>query len=466
MKLRYITLAILSAFAVSSCSKFLDTKSDGQLETLDEFITTDADAKLVLNGAYDVMGNVFDGDIQSMAELISSNAGRPNSDDWRAVWSRETTFFNGTINGHYTDVYRIINRANLVMEYIDRQTETPDLMQMKAEAHFLRGLAHFAVLKVYAQPWGFTSNNSHAGIVLRDTPSSEPKGRSTVAECYSYIQGDLFYAYSNLPATNGIYATKYAAAASLAYTYYMQNNYQKVVDYTTEIIESGLFSLAPDVDVFYAMNDSNMIYNTPEGIFFAHSNADLSDARNDGFRNSYMPGTSPTVFSMSTEFLQFMQFNAVDKRYQVLVQDNANTGQVQSLRFGKSNQNNPFFSVPISRLTVMMLIRAEAYANLNSNLDVAIADIIALRDRAFPDTPFPVADGTAGADLIAIIQEEFRKETFCEGYWIDVERRNGVLGEPVLIRDAPWNCPGMAIQFPNSEGTGADFVFNTEGGCN
>jgi hypothetical protein len=353
-----------------------------------------------------------------------------------------------------------------VLEYIDRQTETPDLMQMKAEAHFLRGLAHFAVLKVYAQPWGFTSNNSHAGIVLRDTPSSEPKGRSTVAECYSYIQGDLFYAYSNLPATNGIYATKYAAAASLAYTYYMQNNYQKVVDYTTEIIESGLFSLAPDVDVFYAMNDSSMIYNTPEGIFFAHSNADLSDARNDGFRNSYMPGTSPTVFSLSTDFLQFMQFNAVDKRYQVLVQDNANTGQVQSLRFGKSNQNNPFFSVPISRLTVMMLIRAEAYANLNSNLDVAIADINALRDRAFPDTPFHVADGTAGADLIAIIQEEFRKETFCEGYWIDVERRNGVLGAPVLIRDAPWNCPGMAIQFPNSEGTGADFVFNPEGGCN
>ena len=114
----------------------------------------------------------------------------------------------------------------------------------------------------------------------------------------------------------------------------------------------------------------------------------------------------------------------------------------------------------------MMLIRAEAYANLNSNLDVAIADINAIRDRAFPDTPFHVADGTSGQALIDIIQEEFRKETFCEGYWIDVERRNGVAGGSVFIRDAPWNCPGMAIQFPNSEGTGADFVFNPEGGCN
>jgi starch-binding outer membrane protein, SusD/RagB family len=458
--------AIAIVISLASCNKFLDTKSDGQIVTLDEFIANTEDAKLVLNGAYDVMGNVFDGDIQSMAELISSNAGRPNSDDWRAVWSRETTFFNSTINGHYTDVYRVINRANLVLEFIDRQTETAELIQMKAEAQFLRGMAHFAVLKVYAQPWGYTSNNSHDGIVIRNTPSSEPKGRSTVADCYSFIQGDLFQAYSNLPVQNGIYATKYAASSILAYTYYLQNNYQKVVEYTTEIIESGLYSLAPDVDVFYALNDSAMIYNTPEGIFFAHSNADLSDARNDGFRNNYMPGTSPTSFSLSLEFLQFMQFNTTDKRYQVLVQNNSNTGQVQSLRFGKSNQNNPFFSVPLTRLTVMMLIRAEAYANLNTNLDVAIADINALRDRAFPDTPFHVAEGTTGQDLITIIQEEFRKETFCEGLWIDVERRNGVAGENVLIRDAPWNCPGMALQFPNSEGTGADFVFNPEGGCN
>lgn len=466
MQFRYITLALAATLGLSSCDKFLDTKSDGQIVTLDEFIASNEDAKLVLNGAYDVMGNVFDGDIQNMAELISSNAGRPNSDDWRAVWSRETTFFNGTINGIYTDAYRIINRANLVMEYIDRQTETEELKRMRAEAHFLRGMAHFAVLKVYAQPWGYTANNSHLGIVIRDTPSSEPKGRSTVAECYSFIQGDLVFAYNNLPETNGIYATKHAAAATLAYTYYMQNDYQRVVEYTTEIINSGLFSLAPDVDVFYALNDSDMVYNTPEGIFFAHSNADLSDARNDGFRNNYMPGTSPTTFSLSTEFLQFMQLNAVDKRYVNLVQNNSNTGQVQSLRFGKSNQNNPFFSVPVSRLTVMMLIRAEAYANLNSNLDVAIADINAIRDRAFPDTPFHVADGTSGQALIDIIQEEFRKETFCEGYWIDVQRRNGVAGGSVFIRDAPWNCPGMAIQFPNSEGTGADFVFNPEGGCN
>jgi starch-binding outer membrane protein, SusD/RagB family len=179
-----------------------------------------------------------------------------------------------------------------------------------------------------------------------------------------------------------------------------------------------------------------------------------------------MPGTSPTTFSLSLEFLQFMQLNGSDRRYQHLVQNNSNTGQVQSLRFGKSNQNNPFFSVPLSRLTVMLLIRAEAYANLNSSLDIAIADINSLRDRAFPGISNHVAEGTSGQDMIDIIQNEFRKETFCEGLWVDVERRNGIAGQPVLIRNAPWDCPGMAIQFPNSEGTGADFVFNPEGGCN
>jgi hypothetical protein len=34
------------------------------------------------------------------------------------------------------------------------------------------------------------------------------------------------------------------------------------------------------------------------------------------------------------------------------------------------------------------------------------------------------------------------------------------------IRNAPWNCPGMVLQFPSSAGTVQGFIFNPEGGCN
>jgi hypothetical protein len=45
-------------------------------------------------------------------------------------------------------------------------------------------------------------------------------------------------------------------------------------------------------------------------------------------------------------------------------------------------------------------------------------------------------------------------------------KRRGAKGENIIIRGAPWNCPGMALQFPNGEFTSALFTGNPEGGCN
>jgi hypothetical protein len=39
------------------------------------------------------------------------------------------------------------------------------------------------------------------------------------------------------------------------------------------------------------------------------------------------------------------------------------------------------------------------------------------------------------------------------------------MGEDILIRDASWDCPGMSLQFSNSENTVDGFVLNEEGGC-
>ena len=53
-----------------------------------------------------------------------------------------------------------------------------------------------------------------------------------------------------------------------------------------------------------------------------------------------------------------------------------------------------------------------------------------------------------------------------EGLWVDQLKRRGARGENINVRNAPWNCNGMAIQCPQSEGTGVSFVFNPQGGCN
>jgi hypothetical protein len=163
-----------------------------------------------------------------------------------------------------------------------------------------------------------------------------------------------------------------------------------------------------------------------------------------------------------------MSLNPADKRFSQLVAMNASQGQWHSLRFGRTAATaNPFFSVPILRLTVLKLIRAESLASMGTNLSTAISDLNDLRERAFPTgTDFQLNPNLTPELVVQQCWEEFRKETFCEGLWLDVIRRRGAAGEDYQIRNAPWNCPGMAIQFPNSEGTGSSFIFNPERGCN
>lgn len=466
---KFLFFLFAGLLVTTGCEKRLELKADNQIASLDELITSGEDAERVLTSAYDVMANVFDGDIQTIAELLSDNAGLTTNNDLRAVYFRETLFFNSTTNGYYGDLYRIVFRANSIIDYIDNATDLSNTRkaELLAEAKFLRALAHFWVLKVYAQPWGYTADNSHLGIVIRDEVSNEPKPRSTVAQCYAFILNDLVEAHADLPVSNGIYATKDAAAAMLAYVYYMQNDYTNCEAYASEVINSGRYTLHADVDVFEALDTTLTFPETSEGIFFAHSYPSLNDARNDNFKG-YIPGTAPASFSMSEEFYNFMSLNPADKRFNQLVAMNASQGQWHSLRFGRSSTTvNQFFSVPILRLSVLKLIRAEALASLGTNLSTAIGDLNDLRERAFPEgTDFELDPNLTATQVVQQCWEEFRKETFCEGLWLDVLRRRGAMGEDIQIRNAPWNCPGMAIQFPNSEGTGSSFIFNPERGCN
>jgi starch-binding outer membrane protein, SusD/RagB family len=464
----YLLVVALVVPAIS-CEKYLEVKAPNQISDINELIQTPEDVPLVLNSAYDVMANAFDGDIQTMAEMLSDNAAEPvNNLDMKAVYDRETTFFNGTINGIYSDMYRTVFRVNLILNSIDNVpgVAQDDKARWVGEAKFLRALSHFYILKVYAQPFGYTADNSHLGIPIREAASATPINRSSVAACYAFIESDLRDAYDALPLANGLYATKDAAAALLSYVLWMQNKYQEAADFAAEIINSGRYTLHPDLDVFEAQDTTNTNPETPEGIFFAHSYLPTSDARNDYYRN-YLPQTTPSMLGMSQEFLQFMQLNPVDKRYTEMVSVNSQSGQVNSLRFGKRLENNPFFSVPLLRLTVVKLIRAFSLIELNTDGLTAIGDLNDLRQRAFPEgVDFAIDPSTSFINLRDIVDEEFRKETFCEGLWIDVLRKRGAQGENVLIRSSPWNCPGMAIQFPNSEGTGAGFIFNPERGCN
>lgn len=466
-KIIYILIAVATAVGFTGCKKWLEVDPEGVI-LAEDAINTPQDIQLLLNSCYDVCGNVFDGNVQNLAELLSDNLARPlNNLDLISVHDREVTFFNSTTNGIYADLYRIVYRSNELIRNVELVPElsASEKQRVIAEARFLRGLAHYWVLKIWCQPWGYTPDNSHLGVVIRDVPSPQPKPRATCAESYAFIIGDLLHAYENLPEVNVGYADRYAAAAMLAKVYFQKMDYSNAVVYSDVVINSGRFSLLENLDAFQAFTaDAYMTPNT-EAIFQINSfvSPALTDVRNEGFRNNYWPGASGSQLSYSPELFNFFNLTPTDGRIGAWL--NQAEGQVQTLKFGTNAAQSFFFNIPLIRLTHIKLIRAEAIALSGGDLSVAIDDINDIRFRAFGAGINELAGSSTAAQIIAAARDEYRKETISEGLRIDQIKRIGASGENILVRGAPWNCPGMAIQFPNSEFTGNEFVGNPEGGC-
>lgn len=143
----------------------------------------------LLNATYDVFANTMNGSVQNLNELLCDNLSAPPTDAgslYFTIYNRGTFSFR-TAGGVLTDLYRIIYRSNLLIENVDR-FESLDKTRMIAEAKFLRGWAHWEIAKLWAQPYGFTPDNSHFGIAIKNSSSYSVELRAKLSEVYTFIE--------------------------------------------------------------------------------------------------------------------------------------------------------------------------------------------------------------------------------------------------------------------------------------
>jgi hypothetical protein len=575
MKKYIIIAASLITLGLVSCEKMLNYPPTGAI-LAEDALKTPEDAQKLLNSCYDVMANVFDGSYQNLAELMSNNLASPNGLDFKAVYNKETNFFTPTTNGVYADLYYAIYRCNSLLENFDLidGLSDADRSRMEAEARFIRAFCHWHVVKIWAQPYGYTSDNSHLGIVIRDKASNEPLPRNTVAEVYNFIVSEMEVAASTLPSSNGNYATTSAAKAALAMIYFQMRDYSKAIQYSDEVINANNFEqysidrfptvsdysirlnlnassnwngaalsihgngglvaafnnnsndtissevsvplisgvtyqlicdvpggkasnisfdvMNPGGEVVYSFNGSLINANKVLATFTAETGgvpaltasnnkesifkivSFSNDVRTDDFIGNYnasgvLPPNltlwSDASFASSNEvevpFVQLINQNSADKRKDAWMATSGS--QITLTKF----QSKVAFNIPLMYQTEMMLIRAEAIAYAQTGrLSEAIADINAIRSRAYSQDNSLSSNATA-EQVKAAARKEYRLETIGEGKWLDQFRRIAIESNTTLkIRTSPWNCPGMALQFPNNEFTSALFVGNPEGGCN
>lgn len=459
MKINSLFLMLVTLTFMQSCSEDLldklPEKTDSQ-SISEEAVRTKDDLKKLLISSYDVVANMYGGQIQNLSELLGDNIDSPaNQNDYIQIYSRKTDIFNGTIGSVYQNAYITIYRAN---QLISKKDDVADIssdekVQLEAEARFLRALSHHGILRLFAQPIGYTPDNSHLGIVLRMKVSQEVGLRSSVKTCYDSILVDLKFAEQNLPENNGVYASKWSAKALLARVYLDLNEFELAASSASEVINSGQFSLLDTTNRFTAGPNTEQVFAT-----VSYNQSSISDERGGAFLNYRSDNNTNPSMRASADFYSYMTSDTNDLRG---INWFRQIGEGTSSIYGVSKFDRSFMWIPILHLTEMKLTRAEALCKSASpDFTTALNDLNDIRTRAGL-----IEVNLSGGSLIESIREERRKELCFEGDRTIQIKRLGASGEPSFSRNAPWNCPGMVLQFPGAENTVIGFVLNPTGGC-
>ena len=451
----------------TSCERILDFKADTTSQIpADSAIVNIADAQQLLVSVYDVTANAFNGGFQNIPEVMSDNLADPLglNGEYAQIYRWTSSFFNGSFGGQYRDAYIAIYRANTLLEEAAslEGATAAEVQRITAEAKFIRALSHYHVVRIWAQPYGYTSDNSHLGVPLKLSADQTPQMRATVAEVYTAIEQDLLDAEQDLPVDNGIFANQMAAKALLAKVYLEMADFSSAKTKALEVINSGVYALEQDLTKRF--NDHANGSLPAEFIFTLVSTNEevagdtLVDERGSGFVGNYRsddPNANPAL-KASADLFASATADTNDLRGNSWY-DTRNAGTPDEL-YMVSKFDASFMDVPLIHLTEMYLIYAECNVRINSDGDGSgLGYINDLRTRA--------GISPLGSLSLNEVMTERRLEMAFEGDRLFQLKRRGVLGEIQKIRGVDWDCPGMVLQFPNFEGTAQGFIYNDEGGC-
>jgi tetratricopeptide (TPR) repeat protein len=440
MKKIYI---VLLSFVFGACADQLDLKPQ---QNLDESmaLANDANVKKALAGAYDALsgfdislaipssGTVWGGDLMMFSELLAANA----EITWvgtfpepREIFGKNILTTNRSVRDNWTSSYNTINIANNVLSAIDKVFDE-DQDRVEGEALFIRGVVYFEIVRFYAKDYnnGNPAANPGVPIVLEPTRSITAESnvsRATVAQVYQQVIDDLTSAEALLPAGNGFYANKVAAAAMLSRLYLQQGDFARARDAANRAIEYDEFALTETFAE--AFNNEE---NSSEDIFALQVSA--QDGNNNMQTYWSIPAFGARDGDVEINAKHLNLYEADDDRLEMFYTGNG------AVRTGKWREQNTV--MPIIRLAEMYITRAETNFRLGTTVgDTPLNDVNLLRNRAGLDDLIVLT--------IADILHERKVELAHEGFAIhDVKRLQlTVDGLPSTANDFIFPIPQREI---------------------
>ncbi len=256
-----ITLLFLMIGFISCDEEILDPINPNELG-IETFYRTGPQLEAAVNSVYAGLqaNNLYNREYFFLQDLLSddSDTGGPQLEGSRAqVLNHVFDASNPLVTANWRGWYRIVHRANLVLENAPNATEEITDSQRNrivAEAHFLRALANFELVSL----WG--------PIPLMTSSATTPDGlaRSSEEEVYQLIFSDLQTAISGLPlkseltGANTGRASRGAAQALAAKARLFRGDFAAAKPLLQAVISSGEYSLVDRfLDNFEEENENN-----------------------------------------------------------------------------------------------------------------------------------------------------------------------------------------------------------------
>jgi hypothetical protein len=469
--LKYVLIAVISFGSFNSCTdeNVIALEPFNQLSESAAF-TTPALIQLSVTGMYNAaQRGAFGGGRGYPFGAAFVQQGDNRGEDVVNI----ATFYQFTYTGTYdptsannsfywSDTYRLINRANIVLEGVEGAVANGIITQQVAnvyigEAKFLRAIAHQELMWHFAKPFNDTPGATHFGVPYRDFAINTTEaidlalvsGRNTVAECYARIIDDLNDAEALLStkAQRGsvilgiVRATKESAIAFKTRAYLHMRNWPMVI--TEGVKLNGIYSLAASPDgVFGAAG-----YNNTESIFSIENTAlnfpTVNGALASQYKQRLLVSMSPIIWRNPAWLLD-------DRRRE----EGGLIRTVGGVKYTNKYKDNVTYTdpAPVIRYAEVLLNMAEAYARIPGSEGLALTTLNTVRNRslAAPATQaYVTANFLTPASLVQAIITERRIEFAMEGRrWPDIHRlQNDNLAPIVGIPEKVANGRAPAAAF-------------------
>lgn len=440
MKKTFLYTALALCLTVlTACNDFLTVEQKGKT-TIPSFLSDPRGLHSGLVGAYQKYFNQYDNHFLKYPEVagITANLSLTTGSDMTDQYNFVPNPVSGTTSYYiwYNLSIALANANNIIQYAPDVAKKYPEKAtyceNQRAQALFLRAMCHFDLVRVFAQPYNYTTDASHLGVpVLTRTPGpNDNHSRNTVREVYNQILSDLKEAAGILNdhiATDYHYASLQAVHAMLSRVYLYMEDWQQAYDYAVKAIANQ--PLADGNALIEMYQDLN---KQGEAIFR------LSGQNRTGMQKAFY-----NTECVPTDQLLAL-FDGADVRLKLLKE----AGKPKCLKYSalvipdkKDNHEDPI----LFRLSEMYLTAAEAAWHLNKFEDARLYTSGIVKRAVGEANAAARLTNYTDATLINMIREERQKELCFEGHSLfDITR-----WKQNLVRDANSSSSVKELKYPS-----------------